>query len=361
MNKTTKAIKELDDYSKMNVRHSVDQYAKHGTLHEVAQKAFQSDDLWDKPWVPFDFDIGDPYSHPVYQAFSEEQKLAWNHLQWGLEYTVVGRGEQQIIVLNNYAVRRYQHIIPSVVELERRESYEEVDHIDAFKEGLDALHKRYLPHLPDALWSISASGFRSDRLNQVSRHVIGKMADRVLGTNFPTLFFLIRGLKTHNYKPFENAIANFDEAPKGVRKVSHLHRLDESRHMATALHISRLSKEILGSTNWESRRLFKLAVDLAWPKNRMAEYRLQYWRTAFYGGNIFQNISDTEKDALFAHIAANTKKNLLHLHHRQEKLTRQANKKIVEMADLTPDLKQIFINSLREDPVHANLVDAVEL
>lgn len=361
MNKTAKAIKELDDYAKMNVRHSIAQYDKHGTLHSIAEKAFQSADLWDKPWVPRDFDIGDPYEHPVYQNFTEEQKLAWNHLQWGLEYTVVGRGEQQIIVLNNYAVRRYQHILPSIVELEKRESFEEVDHLDAFKLGLDALHDKYLPHLQGALWSISASGFRSDRLNKISRHVIGAMADRMLGNNFPTLFFLIRGLKTHNYKPFENAIAQFDEAPKWVSQISHLHRLDESRHMATALHIARLSKEILGTTNWESRRLFKLAVDLAWPKNRMAEYRMQYWRTAFYEGNVFADIPKVQKDSLYTHIAANTKKNLLHLHHRQEKLTRQANKKIVEMAALSPDLKKIFVDSLREDPVHRNLVDAVEL
>lgn len=361
MNKTAQAIKELDDYAKLNVRHSLSQYAKHGTLHSIAQKAFSSADLWDKPWVPLDFDIGDPYDHPVYQNFSEEQKLAWNHLQWGLEYTVVGRGEQQIIVLNNYAVRRYQHILPSVVELEKRESYEEVDHLDAFKLGLDALHHKYLPHLPNALWSISASGFQSDRLNKLSRHVIGKFADRMLGNNFPTLFFLIRGLKTHNYKPFENAIAQFDEAPKWVSQISHLHRLDESRHMATALHIARLSKEILGTTSWESRRLFKLAVDLAWPKDRMAAYRLQYWRTAFYAGNVFKDIPRLEKDSLYAHISANTKRNLLQLHHRQEQLTRQANKKIVEMAALSPELKKIFVEALREDQVHQNLVDAVEL
>jgi len=361
MSPLNKAIQELDQYAKMNVKHSHDQYAKHGTLHSIAEKAFRSDDLWDKPWVPMDFDIGEPYSHPIYQNFSEEQKLAWNHLHWGLDYTIVGRGEQQIIVLNNYAVRRYKHILPSVVELEERESYEEVDHLDAFRLGLDALHDKYLPHLPGALWAISASGFRSDRLNQISRHVIGKMADRLLGSNFPTLFFLIRGLKTHNYKPFENAIAQFDEAPKWITQISHLHRLDESRHMATALHIARLSKEILGATNWESRHLFKWAVEVAWPKNRMLDYRLEYWKTALYEANVFQSLSKEEKDSLYAHISKNTQKNLLHLHKRQEQLTRQANKKIVELADLSPDLKKIFVDSLRGDPIHSNLVDAVAI
>ena len=101
----------------------------------------------------------------------------------------------------------------------------------------------------------------------------------MLGTNFPTLFFLTRGIKTHNFKPFENAIAQFQDAPSGVAQVSHLHRLDESRHMATALHIARLSNHILEQQNFESRQLFKAAVHAAWPKDRMAEYRIAYWST----------------------------------------------------------------------------------
>ena len=357
------AIKELDDYARMNVKHSHEQYAKHGTLHSIAQKAFTQDisDLWDRPWVPYDFDIGNPYDHPVYQAFTEEQKLAWNHLQWGLEYTVVGQGERQIITLNNYAVRRYAHILPSVVELEQRESYEEVDHLEAFQMGLDALHQRYLPNLPGALWAVSASGFKSDRLNRLSRHLTGRIADRVLGPNFPTLFFLIRGLKTHNFKPFENAIAAYEDAPKWVRQVSHLHRLDESRHMATALYIAKLSQDILGKSNWESRRLFAAAVEVAWPQNRMADTRLHYWKIALYNANIFASISKEDKDALFAHISKNTHVNLQHLHERQEKLTRQANKNIIELAGLSKDLKKVFLDTLRKDPVHRNLVDAVAL
>ena len=358
-----RSLSELDTYAKINVKHSVDQYAKYGTLHGIAQKAFETDthDLWQKPWVPWDFDIGCPDTHPVWQRFSEEQKLAWNHLQWGLEYTVVGQGERQIITLNNYAVRRFKHILPSVVELEQRESFEEVDHLDAFLLGIDALHKRYLPSLPKTLWSVSASGFSSETLNVLTRHITGEIADRLLGKNFPTLFFLIRGLKTHNFKPFENAIASFDDAPKWIRQISHLHRLDESRHMASALHISRLSKDILGKTNWESRRLFAAAVHVAWPKQRMIETRLGYWKTALYTANVFQSVSKADKDALFAHIASNTKHNLLHLHQRQEQLTRQANKKIVKLAGLSPELKQIFVETLRADPIHKNLVDAVEL
>ncbi len=357
------ALQELDRYAKMNVRHSQNQYAKHGTLHAIAEKAFEpnSDELWNKPWVPWDFDIGEPYDHPVYQSFKNEQKLAWNHLQWGLEYTVVGQGERQIITLNNYAVRRYEHILPSVVALEERESFEEVDHLEAFQVGLDALYERYLPDLKSDLWSISASGFRSERLNKVTRHLTGKVADRLLGPNFPTLFFLIRGLKTHNFKPFENAIAGFEEAPHWVRQVSHLHRLDESRHMATALNIAKWSNEVLGKSSWESKRLFELAVHSAWPKHRMVETRLGYWKIALYQGRIFSDISIEDKDALFTHITERTKQNLLQLHERQAHLTRQANKRIIEEAGLSSDLKRIFVDVLRKDPIHRNIVDAVVL
>ena len=353
------AIQELDRYAKMAIRHSHDQYGKHGTLHDVARRGFSASDVWFKPWVPADFDIGNPYTHPVYASFSEEQKLAWNHLQWGLEYTVVGQGERQIITLNKYAVQQYRHILPSVVDLEDRESFEEIDHLAAFQVGLDALHERYLPHLPSALWSIPASGFRSNDLNKLMRSVLGRIANRLLGSNFPTLFFLTRGMKTHNFKPFENGIAQFKEGPQGVSRVSHLHRLDESRHMATALHIARLSNTILDTLNWESQTLFKAAIHAAWPKARQAEYRITYWKTALYQANIFAHISQEDKNSLFQHISHNITNNLQNLHERQTRLTRQANKKIVELAGLSPELKRCFVETLRKDPIHANLVDTV--
>jgi len=356
-----KALHELNRYAEMTIRHSQHQYSKHGTLHSIAQSAFCAPDLWKKPWVPADFDIGMASTHPVYESFSSEQKLAWNHLQWGLEYTVVGQGERQIITLNNYAVRRYRHILPSVVALEERESFEEVDHLAAFQEGLDALRRRYFPQRRKALWSRPASGLPSERANKVLRHAIGAIADKLLGNNFPTLFFLTRGIKTHNFKPFENAIAQFEDAPSGVAQVSHLHRLDESRHMGTALHIARLSNHILERESFESRRLFQAAVHAAWPKNRMSEYRIGYWTTVLKTSPTFASIPQPNRQALLQHISVNIRSNLQQLHVRQAHLTRQANKRIVELAALSPKLKLAFVETLRADPVHANLVDAVEL
>ena len=90
-------IAELDRYAKMNVRHSQDQYAKHGTLHSVALKAFDQlqKSCGANLWVPWDFDIGNPYDHPVYQRFTEAQKLAWNHLEWAYNYEIVAAGKNK--------------------------------------------------------------------------------------------------------------------------------------------------------------------------------------------------------------------------------------------------------------------------
>jgi len=356
------ALRELDRYSKMAVRHSLDQYAKHGTLHHKAEEAFEDPKIWDYKWVPDTFDIGEAREHPIFQErFTRAQQLAWNHLQWGLDYTVVGQGERQIIVLNNYAVRQYKDLLPSVVELEERETFEEVDHLDAFNVLLEALRARYLPHRRKQLWSMPASGFSSDRLNKLTRHAMGVVAEKMLGPNFPTLFFLTRGLKTHNFKPFENAIASFKEGHHGVSQVSHLHRLDESRHMATALNIAKYSNEVLESLPYESRLIFRAAIKAAYPKGRMTKYRLAYWRHVLDEAVIYRDIPREEKEALFAHITDRTHANLQHLHDLQTRLTRQANKRIVEECGLTPELKQLFVDELRSDPIYKNLVDAVDL
>lgn len=355
------ALRELDAYARSNVQHSLRQYDKHGTLHDRARDALTERDVWDRPWVPDDFDVGEARHHPVFQSWTEAQRLAWNHLQWGLEYGVVGQGERQIVVLNKYAVKAYRHVLPSVVALEERESFEEVDHLEAFAVGLEGLRARYLPHRRRPLYAHCPSGFSSERVNRLVRHGIGMVADKVLGRNFPTLFFLTRGIKTHNFKPFENAIASYKEAPEGIRMVSHLHRLDESRHMATALYLAKLSNAVLEAVPEEGRLLLKAGVRAAWPPGRVVETRLAYWRTVLDEAAPYRSVPQRDKDALYAHLKARTEGNLLALHERQQRLTRQANKRIVEECGLDPELKAAFVDALRADPYSAALVEAVEL
>lgn len=356
------ALQELDRYAKMAVRHSYDQYAKHGTLHQKAIEAFEDARVWEYRWVPDDFDLGEARNHWVYQQrFSEAQKLAWNHLQWGLDYTVVGQGERQIIVLNNYAVSGYQRVLPSVVELEKRESFEEIDHLQAFGLVLEGLRARYFPHRKGALWSKPASGFGNGSVNKLVRHAIGLAAQRMLGPNFPTLFFLTRGMKTHNFKPFENSIATYDEGHPGIKMISHLHRLDESRHMATSLNLAVHSNAVLDALPSESALLFRAAVNAAYPPGRQSDYRLSYWRDVLDEAVIFQDIAKEEREELFRHIADRVPANLEVLHHRQAFLTRNANKRIVEECGLSPEFKKIFVDMLRRDPAYRAIVDAVEL
>ena len=357
-----RALEELDRYARMNVRHSVEQYSREGTLHDKALALFDDQDAWSAPWVPQDFDLGRAHEHPVFtEVFSPAQRLAWNHLQWGLDYSIVGRGELQIIVINKHAVKAFADVLPSMIELEERESFEEVDNFAAFRTVIEALRRRYLPGRREALYAESPSGMRSEASNKVFRHVIGLMGRATLGNHFPALFFLARGLKTHNFKPFENAIAGFEEAPKGIREISHLHRLDESRHMATSLWIARLANEVLDEASFESRTLVRAAAQAAWPRGRMAESRIGYWRTVLAEAPIFQDVPRPLRAELLAFVAANTEQGLRVLHARQEGLTRQANKRIVEECGLPPHLKRCFVEALRADPATAPLVDAVEL
>ena len=120
-----------------------------------------------------------------------------------------------------------------IVELEE-ESFEEVDHLDAFKRLRCTSPDS--PHLPDVSGQY-CSGFQSDRLNcSLSLASWQSILGSILSTSSSSLG------SQHGLQPFEN-VAQFDEAPKWVSQVSHLHRLDESRHMATTLQIAKLSKE----------------------------------------------------------------------------------------------------------------------
>lgn len=362
MTSTARALDELRTYCDIAVRHSYDQYEKHGTLHEKAHIAFHDEKVWKEKWVPDDFDVCEARTHRVWKdRFSEEQKLAWNHLQWGLDYSAVAQGERQIVVLNNFAVKDYGHILPSVVELERRESYEELDHIACFAMVLEGCRQRYFKNSKEMIWSIPASGFGSETANRAVRHALGAFARKLLGSNFPTLFFLARGMKTHGMKPFENAITTFEDGHPAMRMISHLHRLDESRHMATSLHLARLSTQVLDTLPRDNRAIFGAAVRSAFPPGRSAHYRLDWWRRVLDESTIYADIPKEERDDLYRHLQARCEANLSALHQVQSKLTRQANKRIVEECGLSPEMKQLFVDIMRADPAYAATVEAVTI
>ena len=147
----------------------------------------------------------------------------------------------------------------------------------------------------------------------------------------------------------------------GIRQISHLHRLDESRHMATSLYLAKLSNVVLETVPVESRALFAAAVHASWPVQRQVENRVGYWKAVLHEAPIYSDVSRAEKADLLQHIRSQTEANLHALHPRQAQLTRQANKRIVEACGLSPEYKAIFVDLLRKDPLHASLVDAVDL
>lgn len=362
MNATETALDELRAYCDIAVRHSYDQYDKHGTLHNKAKLAFDDDTVWSHPWVPWQIDLCDVQAHPIWtDTFTERHRLAWNHFEWVLNYSSVAQGERQIIVLNQYAVHGYGDKLPSVVELEHRESYEETDHIDAFTMVIDAVQRRYMPKAHVSPWSKPASGFSNETANRVVRRGLGVLATHLMGSNFPTLYFLARGMKTHGYKPFENAIAGFEDGHPAMRMISHLHRLDESRHMATSLILARLSSQVLDTLPKDNRAVFTAAVQAAFPRGRSAEYRLDFWRRIVRNADVFADVPIAEREELLRHMEARTPVKLSELHQIQARLTRHANKRIVEEAGLSPELRRLFVTLMRKDPAYAATVDAVEL
>lgn len=361
MGGTGLALKELEQYSAMAVAHSYNQYEKHGTLHSKAGIAFAHPTIWQERWVPDDFDICEARTSATWARFSQEQRLAWNHLQWVLDYSAVAMGEKQLIVLNECAAGDYAKVLPSVVELEKRESFEEQDHIDCFAMVIDAVGERYFQGKGTAVWSISASGFTRERFNKVGRKVVGRLGRYLLGSNFPTLYFLARGMKTHGFKPFENAITTSEVCHESMRTISHLHRLDESRHMATSLNLARLSTAVLETLPKDNALLFKAACEACFPHGRSAEYRISYWRRVLDTARIYQDIPAEEKRALVQHMERRLAANLQGLHELQARLTRQANKRIVEEAGLSPAMKRIFVEHMRGDPAYAATVDAVQI
>ncbi len=361
MTSQTAVFDELRQYSSLSLRHSYDQYEKHGTLHEKAEQAFGDESVWSWKWIPDDYDMTEAHHHPVYAAFTDAQKLAWNHLEWCMEYSAVAQGERQIIVLNNYAVANYKHTLPCVVELERRESYEETDHVAAFKMVIEACKDRYFKDSAEAVWSVAASGLTNQTANRFMRKAMGLAGEYLLGSNFPTLFFLARGMKTHGFKPFENGIAKYADGHKTMRMIAYLHRLDESRHMATSLNLAKYSTAVLETLPKDNALLFSMAVNACFPTGRSHLYAISYWKRVLDEATVFADIPAHRKAELLRHMEARLQSNLSHLHQVQIPITRQANKKIVEESGLSAPMKKLFVEILRRDPAYACTIDSVEL
>jgi hypothetical protein len=118
---------------------------------------------------------------------------------------------------------------------------------------------------------------------------------------------------------------------------------------------------VLDSLPRDNRRLFGAAVKAAFPPGRSANYRLDWWGRVLEESTIYADIPKADRDDLYRHLEARCDANLQTLHQVQTRLTRQANKRIVEECGLSPEMKRLFVEIMRADPAYASTVDAVEL
>ena len=169
----------------------------------------------------------------------------------------------------------------------------------------------------------------------------------------------------------EAALLGWMQCVNGVRLVlgtlldvsedDDLHRLDESRHMATSLNLARLSTQVLDTLPKDNLLVFKAACAAAFPHKRSAAYRLTYWRKVIDEATIFADLPLPVRDGLYRHLEARIGDNLSELHTLQTRLTRQANKRIIEECGLSPSMKRVFVDHMRADAAYAATVDAVKL
>jgi|GEM_PF-6736886 len=354
-----RTLAELDRYCASTLRRSQRELDRSGPLRDRGQAALADPSIWEQWWAPRDLDYGEAHTHPVWQgSFTREQRLAWNHLQWTLDYITVAQGERQVVVLNSLAVARFSDVLPSVCALEERESEEEADHVATFFDVGEAVWRRAFG-AGSRLSILATSGFAFASVNPPARKLIGLAANAVFGAHFPTLFFLARGMKSHSFKPFEIAMAKAEDSHPAIRAISAGHGVDESRHIATSHHLAALSVPLLEAVPQESRFLFRLAVDRLFPKGRMPRYRLHFWRKVLFDAPRFASVPLVERRQLFAHVERNTHRNLARLHPLQDALVSKANRRIVMECGLKPELRELFVDLLRADPSYAPTVASI--
>lgn len=354
-------LETLDSYCRKTLARSTRHFERFGPLVDHARRTVDDDTIWQHEWAPRELDLGEPWSHPVFtDTFSDEQRRAWTQLHWVMDYITVAQGEQQVVVLNAMAAKRFRPICPSVCELQDRESHEEIDHVASFFEVKRAVERRYFGR-GYVLGIQATSGTSSGRINRGVRWLIGKGADRIFGSNFPTLFFLTRGMKSHQFKPFEMAYARNEASHPAMRQLSEMHGWDESRHIATAQHLARLANPLLDNVPQENRLLFRLAMERLFPRGRLADYRVGFWRTVLRDAPLYADVAAEDREALLRHVTANIHRNLGALHPIQEALVTKSNRRIVEECGLSDELKREFVGFLRSDPTQAALVSSVRL
>lgn len=197
--------------------------------------------------IPEDMTLG--YYTPWYNDLSDAEKLALNHWVYFLHYSRIVAGEQFVHRSNAAVASCLSEAMPVLSQLLLRENAEERDHMAAFQPILHAI-AAYYQFGPSRLATKPAQqALRSQRL----LHTLSTY----FGADYIATYFLGRGIINHMGNAFERAIARLNTSNHAVHYLSHLHAIDESKHMAASRYFASAARELV-PTRGQSGRLYDL-------------------------------------------------------------------------------------------------------
>lgn len=197
--------------------------------------------------VPEDMTLG--YYTPWYNDLSDAEKLALNHWIYFLHYSRIVAGEQFVHRSNAAVASCLSDAMPELRQLLRRENAEERDHMAAFQYILHAIADHYQFGHSRLVTKPAQQALRGRRL----LHAVSTF----FGTDYIATYFLGRGIINHMGNAFERAIARLRTSNRAVHYLSHLHAIDESKHMAASRYFASAARE-LGPTRGHGGPLYDL-------------------------------------------------------------------------------------------------------
>lgn len=185
--------------------------------------------------VPEEMTLG--YYTPWYNDLSDAEKLALNHWIYFLHYYRIVAGEKFVHRSNAAVAYFLSDTMPELSQLLQRENAEERDHIAAFHYILHAIADHYQFGHARLAAKPAQQALRNQRLLQA--------VSTFFGTDYIATYFLGRGIINHMGNAFERAIARLRTSNRAVHYLSHLHAIDESKHMAASRYFGSAAGELV--------------------------------------------------------------------------------------------------------------------
>lgn len=189
----------------------------------------------DELLAPEDMSLG--YHTPLWAELSEEERLVCNHWAYLLQYARIVEGEEYVIRANAVVAEAVREREPAVADLLAREADEEVDHVAAFRAVRDRVLERCgLRRLP---------GHQKPARALLLHPATIRWLVRTWGAEFVTAYYTARGIANHMGKAFEAPIARMAGKNRPFHRLSELHAIDESQHMAVSHFMAACARELV--------------------------------------------------------------------------------------------------------------------